>query len=90
MIPGFEVICKYPGVPPSPEAFFFLCTLTRPIGGDLTTGWLSFGADTNRNVFLLYKESFHHFKPFYFKIFGAPGTISLWEAFEGEFRFNCY
>ena len=42
MIWGFEIICQYLEVPPSPNAFFFLFTLTCPNGGGLTTGWLFF------------------------------------------------
>ena len=44
----------------------------------------------NRDVFLLYEKSFHHFKPFYFKVFGAPNTISCWEIEEGELKINCF
>ena len=47
-------------------------------------GWLSFRVQANRKVFLLYEESFHHFKPFYFKVFWAPNTIPFWEILEGE------
>ena len=90
MIRGFEIICKYLSVPPSPNALFFLFTLSRPTGGGLTTGWLSFRAHPNWKVFLLYEESFHHFKPVYFKVFGALSMTPFWETKEGEFRLNCY
>ena len=38
MIRGFEVVCEYVEVPPSPDVFFFLFTLTCPTSGGLTTG----------------------------------------------------
>ena len=53
-------------------------------------GYLSFGAHMNQKVFLLYKESFHHFKPIYFKVFGAPGTTSFLETKEEELKINYY
>ena len=90
MIRGFEVVCEYLEVPPSLDVFFFLFTLTHPTGGGLTTGWLSFRAHTNQNVFLLYEESFHHFKPLYFKVFKALGSIPFWETLESELRFNYF
>ena len=74
MMRGFEIVCEYLEVPLSPDVFFFLFTLTRPTGDGLTTGWLLFQEHTNRKVFLLYKESFYHFKPMYFKVFGALGS----------------
>ena len=85
---GFEIVCEYLEVPPSPDVFFFLFTLTRPTNGRLTTGWLSFRVHTNRKVFLLYEKSFHHFKPMYFKVFGAPSLILFWESLEMELLFN--
>ena len=90
MIRGFEVICECLDVPPSPNVFFYLFTLTRPSGGGITTGWLSFRAQPNWKIFTLYEKSFHHFKPFYFKVFGAPNTIPFWEHLEGELRINCF
>ena len=90
MIQGFKLICEYLGVLPSSNVFFYLFTLTRPSGGGLTTGWLSFRAQPNRKIFILYEESFHHFKPFYFKVFGAPNTIPFWEDLEGELRINYF
>ena len=90
MIRGFEIICEYLGVPPSSNVFFYLFTLTRPSGGGLTMGGLSFPAQLNRKIFLLYEESFHHFKLFYFKVFGAPDTIPFWEDLEGELRINYF
>ena len=72
------------------NAFFHLFTLTRPSSRDLTTSWLSFRVQLNRKVFHLYEESFHHFKPFYFKVFRAPGTILFLENLEGELRINCF
>ena len=85
MMRGFNIIYEYLGVLPSPNTFFFLLIFLRPTGGELTTGWLSFQARSNRKVFNLYEESFYHFKPIYFKVFGDPGTTSLWENKEGEF-----
>ena len=38
MIRGFEIICKYLKVPPSPNVLFYLFTLTWPSGSGLTTG----------------------------------------------------
>ena len=38
MMRGFKVVCEYLEMPPSPDVFFFLFTLTCPIGGGLTTG----------------------------------------------------
>ena len=90
MIRGFEVVCEYLEVPPSPDVFFFLFMLTRSTGGGLTTGWVSFRVHTNRKVFLLYEESFHNFKPMYFKVFGAPNSIPFWESLESELLFNCF
>ena len=90
MMRGFEVMCEYLKVPPSPHVFFFLFILTRLTGGGLTMGWVLFRVHTNRKVFLLYKESFHHFKPMYFKVFGAPGSIPFWESLEMELLFNCF
>lgn len=87
---GFEIICKHLGVSPSPNVTFFLFTVTRHTSGGLTPSWLSFRAHTNQKVFLLYEESFHHFKPFYLKVFGAPGITLFWEMLEGKLRFNCY
>ena len=75
---------------PSPDVFSFLFMLTSPTGGGLASGWLSFWVHTNRKVFLLYEESFHHFKPMYFKVFGAPGSIPFWESLEMELLFNCF
>lgn len=89
-ISTLEIICEYLEVPPSTNVFFSLFTLTRPNGGGLTMGWLSFRAQPNRKVFLLYEKSFHHFKPFYFKVFGALNMISFWETLEGDLRINCY
>ena len=37
MIWGFEIICEYLEMSPSPKTFFFFFTLTRPTGGSLTT-----------------------------------------------------
>ena len=90
MIQGFEIVYKYLEVLPSPDVFFFFLTLTHPTCNGLTTGWLSLRAHTNQKVFLLYEESFHHFKPMYFKVFGALGSISFWEMLEAELRFNCF
>ena len=90
MIWGFEIIYNYLGVLPSPSAFFFFFTLTCPSGGDLTTSWLSFRAHINRKVFLLYEESFHRFKPVYFKVFKAPGITPFWETKDGELGINRY
>ena len=83
MIRGFEIIYEYLKIPPSTNMFFYHFTLSRPSGGGLTTSWLSFQAQPNRKVFQLYKESFHYFKPFYFKVFGAPRMIPFWETLEG-------
>ena len=85
---GFEIICEYLEVSPSPNAFFYLFILTRPSGTGLTTGWLSFRAHINQKVFLLYKEPFHNFKLVYFKIFPALGTTPFWETKEGELKIN--
>ena len=73
MIRGFEIIYEYLGAPPSNKVFFYLFTLTRPNDRGVTTSWLSFWAHVNQKVFLLYEESFHNFKPVYFKVFGASG-----------------
>lgn len=54
-------------------------------------GWLSFRAHVNRKVFLLCEESFHNFKPVYFKVFGAPRTTHFWETQEWELtKVNVY
>ena len=47
MIRGFKIICEHLGVPASPNAFFFLFTLTHLIGDGLNIGWLSFRAHNN-------------------------------------------
>ena len=52
--------------------------------------WLSFQAHTNQKVFLLYEESFHRCKPFYFKVFRASKMVSCWETLEGELKINCF
>ena len=87
---GFKIVCKYLKVPPLLDVFFFLFILTRPTACGLTMGWLLFRAHTNRKVFLLYEESFHHFKPMYFKVFGAPSSIPFWESLEMDLLFNCF
>ena len=38
----------------------------------------------------MYEESFHNFKPMYFKVFGAPNSIPFWESLESELLFNCF
>ena len=72
---SFEIVCEYLEEQLSPDVLFFLFTLTRPARGSLTMGWLSFWAHTNRKMFLLYEDFFHHFKPVFFKVFGAQGSI---------------
>ena len=84
MIRGFEIICEYLGVPPSPNVFFYLFTLTCPSSRGLTMGWLSFRAIVNQKVFCLYEESFYNFKPIYFKLFQAPSMTPFWETKEEE------
>ena len=90
MIWGFEIICQYLEGTPPPNAFFYFFSFTHPSGGGLTMGWLSFQAHGNWKVFLLYEESFHHFKLFYFKVFGASKTIMHLETEEGELKINCF
>ena len=41
-------------------------------------------------MFFLYKESFHHFKPVYFKVFEDSSTTPFWETLERELQFNYY
>ena len=90
MMQGFEIMWEYLEVRLLPDVFIFLFTLTHLASGGLTTSWLSFRAHTNRKVFLLYEESFHHFKLVFFKVFGAPGSIPLWGTLESKLQFNCF
>ena len=90
MIRGFKIIHEYLKVAPSLDVFFFLFTLTQPTSGSLTSRWLSFQAHVNQKVFLFFEESFHNFKPMYFKVFRIPGSIPFWETLEGELRFNVF
>ena len=52
MVRGFEIIFQCLEVPPTPKAFFYLFTFTRPSGGGLTISWLSFPSSCeSKNIF---------------------------------------
>ncbi|MED6217680.1 hypothetical protein PIB30_019989 [Stylosanthes scabra] len=89
-----ERVCYYNLLHPEEMHFIYMVFLyffhlTQPFYRKKSQ-WSSFRAREGRRIFTLYKESFHNFKNYYFKLRAVEGVRSFYENERGEYQFQLY